>query len=92
MSKILLFDIDGTLLYTGGAGRIALELAVEELFGVPQCWGNLRPDGKTDPVIIEEIVQRTLSRSLTSKEYESLCERYHSYFSSIDSFMAVLNS
>ena len=78
--KMILFDIDGTLLHTGGCGRIAFEKAFEELFGVGDAWGDLIPDGKTDPVIIEEITARTLKRPLNRSEYEALCERYHFYF------------
>jgi phosphoglycolate phosphatase len=78
--KMILFDIDGTLLHTGGCGRIAFEKAFEDLFGVEDSWGDLIPDGKTDPVIIEEITARILKRSLNDSEYETLCERYHFYF------------
>jgi phosphoglycolate phosphatase len=78
--KLLLFDIDGTLLHTGGAGRIAFEIAFEELFGIVDSWADLVPDGKTDPVIIEEITQRCLGRNLSQKEYDALCTRYHFHF------------
>lgn len=78
--KMILFDIDGTLLHTGGCGRIAFEKAFEELLGVENSWGDLIPDGKTDPVIIEEITSRVLKRPLNDSEYEALCERYHYYF------------
>lgn len=80
MKKMILFDIDGTLLYTGGAGRIAFEKVFEEMFKVPHCWGDLDPSGKTDPWIIEEITQRTLSRTLKENEYTELVDRYHACF------------
>lgn len=80
MKKILLFDIDGTLLLTGGVGKIAFEQAFEELFQIPNAWGNVIPDGKTDPLIIEEIAAQTLKRKLKTKEHEILCERYTAYF------------
>jgi len=82
MTKILIFDVDGTLLLTGGAGRIAFEKAFEELFGVREVWGNLIPDGKTDPAIIDEIAKKSLNRRLDSGEYAALCEHYLSYFES----------
>ncbi len=78
--KIILFDIDGTLLYTGGSGRIAFEKAFEELFGLQEVWQDLIPDGKTDPMIISEIVARTLSRALSADEYVRLMNRYHDFF------------
>lgn len=80
MKKILLFDIDGTLLLTGGVGKIAFEKAFEELFRIPDAWGDVIPDGKTDPLIIEEITKQTLKRKLKKKEYELLCARYTGYF------------
>ena len=77
---MLLFDIDGTLLLTGGVGKIALEAAILELFGIPDSWGNLIPDGKTDPMIISEICFRILKRNLMDEEYHTLCSRYHHHF------------
>ena len=51
--KLVLFDIDGTLLWTDGAGRRAMEGALFEIFrchGDPAC----RYDGKTDKQIARE--------------------------------------
>lgn len=77
---MLLFDIDGTLLLTGGAGRIAFERAFEELLGIRGAWGDVVPDGKTDPLIIEEIARRTLRRPLGGREYKRLVARYLRHF------------
>lgn len=51
--KLVLFDIDGTLLWTDGAGRRAMEGALAEVFGVA---GDpaYRYDGKTDRQIARE--------------------------------------
>lgn len=76
----LLFDIDGTLLLTGGAGQVAFERAFEECFGVARSWGGVVPDGKTDPIIFGEIARRAIGRDLASGEYDALCERYLNYF------------
>ncbi len=78
---LLLFDVDGTLLLTGGCGKVALEKAFDELFGVPECWGDTVPHGKTDPVIIHAICQRLLGRKLAAEEYRRLCDRYHELLS-----------
>lgn len=77
---ILLFDIDGTLLLTGGAGKIAFEKAVEELFGFRDSWGGMVPDGKTDPIIIDEILTPRLGEPLSPSAYKELCDRYHDHF------------
>lgn len=74
---LLLFDIDGTLLLTGGCGKVALEKAFEEIFGIPDCWGDTVPHGKTDPAIIDAICARLLGRHLTREENKRLCARYH---------------
>lgn len=54
MRRLILWDIDGTLIRTGGVGRRALEAAaarVGELTDVP----SISMSGKTDPQILREI-------------------------------------
>lgn len=79
-STLLLFDIDGTLLLTGGAGKIAFEEAFEEIFEIPNAWRELDPHGKTDPAIFDEVAQRELGRLLSPGEFELLMERYEEIF------------
>jgi phosphoglycolate phosphatase len=57
MSWLLLFDIDGTLVSTGGAGSKAMALALEDLYGTSDGLMSLRMAGKTDPVIFREAAQ-----------------------------------
>lgn len=78
--KVILFDIDGTLLLTGGAGRIAFERIFEEMFQIKNAWKGIVPDGKTDPIIIEELAEKNLNRNLTKKEYDELVKTYYEYF------------
>jgi phosphoglycolate phosphatase-like HAD superfamily hydrolase len=52
--KLFLFDIDGTLVNTGGAGRKALDLAFREVFAVVDAFSGIRMSGKTDVQIIRE--------------------------------------
>ena len=80
MKCLLIFDIDGTLLLTGGAGKIAFEQAFEELFEIPNSWRNLDPHGKTDPAIFDEVALRELGRLLTPGEFDLLMERYEEIF------------
>jgi hypothetical protein len=47
--RILLFDIDGTLVSTGGAGGAARKRAFEELYGIPAEIGRFTDPGMTDP-------------------------------------------
>ena len=47
--RILLFDIDGTLVSTGGAGAVAWRHAFEDLHGIPADIGQFTDAGMTDP-------------------------------------------
>ncbi len=53
--KAVLFDIDGTLLWTDGAGRRAIHHALLEVFGTTGPEGYWF-DGKTDPQITRELM------------------------------------
>src|SRR5207344_409154 len=54
--KLLLFDVDQTLISTGGAGIRALNRAFQKLFSVNNAMDGILPHGKTDPGIIREIL------------------------------------
>ena len=54
--KLVLFDIDGTLLWSDGAGRRAFSAALARIFGAP-CPEDFRFDGKTDPQIARELMR-----------------------------------
>src|SRR4051812_2638268 len=45
---VLLFDVDGTLVTTGGVGRRALERAFERAYGRADACTSFRFDGMTD--------------------------------------------
>jgi phosphoglycolate phosphatase-like HAD superfamily hydrolase len=51
---IFLFDIDGTLVATDGAGRRAFERALLEVLGLAAGLRAVQLDGKTDPLILDE--------------------------------------
>lgn len=51
-----LFDIDGTLLASGGAGKAALESAFTETFGIP-LRVHVPYSGRTDRAIARELLQ-----------------------------------
>lgn len=77
MSKtVLLWDIDGTLLLTGGAGKEAFNRLFEELFNEKYIWQSISPDGKTDPLIIEELFLQRFQRKPSPEEYDRVVSRY----------------
>ena len=55
-TRLVLFDIDGTLLWTDGAGRRAIHRALIEVFGATGP-ADHRFDGKTDPQIVRELMR-----------------------------------
>jgi len=56
--KLLLFDIDGTLVLTGGAGQRGWTRAFKQVFGVDDALSGVQVQGRTDPAILEEVLQR----------------------------------
>ena len=50
--KAVLFDLDGTLLWTDGAGRRAIHRALLEVLGIAHPAAGFRFDGRTDPEIV----------------------------------------
>lgn len=54
MSKLVLFDIDGTLLWPNGAGALAMEWALTEVFGTPGVLRQISMVGATDRSILDQ--------------------------------------
>jgi phosphoglycolate phosphatase len=54
--KLVLFDIDGTLVWTDGAGRRAIHHALTDVFGSTGP-ADYRFDGKTDPQIVRDLMR-----------------------------------
>jgi phosphoglycolate phosphatase len=54
MIRVVLFDIDGTLIYTGGAGVKAFARAFSEEFGLHDGSENLKFAGRTDVSLVRE--------------------------------------
>jgi phosphoglycolate phosphatase len=55
---LVLFDIDGTLVRTGGAGSRAMSRAFEDLFGVSGAFDYIPMAGRTDKRILEDAAAR----------------------------------
>jgi phosphoglycolate phosphatase len=54
MKRLVLFDIDGTLVRTRN-GYVPFNQAMQKTFGVAADIRSVIPDGNTDPLIVEEI-------------------------------------
>ena len=74
--KLVLFDIDGTILWSDGAGRRAIHTALIEVFGTTGPEGH-RFDGKTDPQIVRELLGLAgVERALIEERMQRLLARY----------------
>jgi phosphoglycolate phosphatase len=75
MRKLILFDIDGTLVLTGGAGIRAMNRACEELVGHPHGLEGIPVAGRTDRIILSDVVTRA-GHTLDDGLLDRLRERY----------------
>jgi phosphoglycolate phosphatase len=71
----ILFDIDGTLIITGGAGAASLRLAFDELYDIPAEIGKFTDTGMTDPEVGRRTFEAVLHREPKRKEFTRLLER-----------------
>ena len=75
-THLILFDVDGTLLLSGGAGARALNIAFEHIYGIPHAMRHVHPHGKTDELIVQEMFRSHLERCGSEPEVKALLERY----------------
>jgi phosphoglycolate phosphatase len=66
--RAVLFDIDGTLLVTGGAGGVAWQRAFEELHGVEADIAEHTDAGMTDPEIAAIVFREVIGREGSPEE------------------------
>ncbi len=72
MVRLVLFDIDGTLIRSGGAGEQAFARVCVSEFGVANGAARLRFAGRTDPSIVREFFQQ--------HEIEPSAENFRRFF------------
>jgi len=85
--RLVLFDIDGTLILTGGAGMRAFFRAFERVFRIPVKNEVIRPDGKTDPLIAKELLEFFGQRSRWTGE--SSAALFSAYLELLEEEMAL---
>ena len=75
--KLVLFDIDGTLLWTDGAGRRAIHRALVDEVGTAGPIDRYRFDGKTDPQIVRELLSLAgHPAAADAARIDAVCRRY----------------
>lgn len=78
-TKLILFDIDGTLMRTAGIGRESMELAFLKIFGIRNGFDKIQMMGRTDPAILKEALANnniSWSDKLVSRFKESYCDYF----------------
>ena len=74
--RLFLFDVDQTLVNTGGAGLRALDRACHKLLSIENAMVGVDPSGKTDPAIVREIFTRLNIASNDGVHIETVLEAY----------------
>ena len=73
--RILLFDIDGTLISSGGAGAVAWRRAFEDLHGIPADIGKYTDAGMPDPDVGAKTFEAVLGRRPSAHELAQVVQR-----------------
>jgi phosphoglycolate phosphatase len=73
---VVLFDVDETLVHTGGSGARSWKAAFEVLYGIPADIGSHTSAGETDPSVARETFVGVLGREPSDDELDRLYARY----------------
>jgi phosphoglycolate phosphatase len=77
--QAILFDIDGTLISSGGAGTVAWRLAFDDLYGIPADIGEYTDAGMTDPEVGRLTFENVIRRLPTADEMAALIAKRTAY-------------
>lgn len=73
---VVLFDVDGTLVDTGGSGTRSWRAAFEKLYGVPADIGEHSSAGQTDPQVARATFRGVVGRDPAPHELGKLYAQY----------------
>jgi phosphoglycolate phosphatase len=81
MSKpvVVLFDVDETLVHTGGSGARSWKAAFEKLYDIPADIGEHSSAGETDPQVARATFRAVLGREPSDVELDQLYVHYLLY-------------
>jgi phosphoglycolate phosphatase len=76
MPTVVLFDVDGTLIDSGGAGARSWAHAFDKLYGISADIGSHTQAGETDPVVARQTFEAAVGREPTEAELARLFAVY----------------
>jgi phosphoglycolate phosphatase len=76
LPAVALFDIDETLVHTGGAGARSWRYAFDRLYGIPADIGAHTSAGETDPEVGEKTFRGVLGRDPSKEEMARIYALY----------------
>lgn len=79
--KLVLFDVDGTLVLSGVVHRNSFNAALSELFGIQQAMDWTPYFGRTDPYILADILKRfNIPQDIINTKIESTLQWMGDYY------------
>lgn len=79
MTRLLLFDVDNTLLWSGGAGGEAMGLAFRDLFDIDDAFGRMEFSGRTDRYILATALRQHGIDGDFDEHQVRFLERYYTH-------------
>ena len=76
-NRLLLFDIDNTLLYSGGAGSFAMNIVFREQFGIEDGFGKIEFSGRTDRFIVQSVLENHGVDGDFDTHLDAILDRYY---------------
>jgi phosphoglycolate phosphatase len=73
---VVLFDVDETLVHTGGSGARSWKAAFEKLYGIPADIGEHSSAGETDPQVARATFQGVIGHEPSDNELDQLYFHY----------------
>jgi len=73
---VVLFDVDETLVHTGGSGARSWKAAFEKLYGIPADIGEHSSAGETDPQVARATFTAVVGRDPSDDELDRLYVQY----------------
>jgi len=77
MDKVLLFDIDGTLVLTGGAGVQAMFRAFSEIFGIADGLNGVEMAGRSDTAILRNALDKN---AISTADFPDQVRRFRAVY------------